>query len=135
MREAYAEAGIPAFVAAFHHRMEEAYSAADLCIGRAGAASLSELSHFALPSILIPYPHAAEDHQTLNAKIFAHAGAATLISESEITGDVLAKKLLTFFEEPARLAEMSARCAALAHNRAAERVVDAMLSLCQPAAA
>ncbi|RZI59912.1 MAG: hypothetical protein EOP94_02285, partial [Zymomonas sp.] len=54
----------------FHHRMEEAYSAADLAIARSGAASLTELSHFALPSVLIPYPHAAEDHQTLNAEIF-----------------------------------------------------------------
>src|SRR4030095_13941580 len=115
VREAYGAAGIKAFVAAVHHRMEQAYSAANLCVARAGAASLSELSHFALPAILIPYPYAAEDHQTSNAKIFARAGAATLIAERELSGDALAKELLTFFEEPARLADMSGRCAALAH--------------------
>ncbi len=81
LRESYSKAGIPAFVAAFHHRMEEAYSAADFAIARSGAASLTELSHFALPAILIPYPFAAEDHQTLNAKIFERAGAAALLSE------------------------------------------------------
>ena len=74
MRESYASAGVPAFVAAFHHRMEEAYSAADLAIARSGAASLTELSHFALPSVLIPLPTAAEDHQTLNARVLARYG-------------------------------------------------------------
>src|SRR5690606_16377145 len=70
LRRAYKDAGIAAWVAPFYHEMEYAYSAADFAIARSGAASLTELSHFALPSILIPYPHAAEDHQTLNARIF-----------------------------------------------------------------
>jgi UDP-N-acetylglucosamine--N-acetylmuramyl-(pentapeptide) pyrophosphoryl-undecaprenol N-acetylglucosamine transferase len=134
MRESYAAAGIPAFVAAFHHRMEEAYSAADFCIARSGAASLTEVSHFALPSVLIPYPHAAEDHQTLNAKIFAQAGAAELLNEHEITGELLAKKLRWFLDEPTRLSEMAARAASLAPRDAAERVVEAMLNFCGPAA-
>ncbi|HEX8295499.1 MAG TPA: undecaprenyldiphospho-muramoylpentapeptide beta-N-acetylglucosaminyltransferase [Chthoniobacteraceae bacterium] len=128
MRESYARAGVPAFTAAFHHRMEEAYSAADFCIARSGAASLTELSHFALPSILIPYPHAAEDHQTLNAKVFERAGAATLIQEREISGETLANKLLWFLDDSARLAEMSARCAKLAPHQAAERVAEVLLS-------
>src|SRR5262249_9111806 len=102
MRESYARAGIPAFVAAFHHRMEEAYSAADFAISRSGAASLTELSHFALPSILIPYPFAAEDHQTLNAKVFERAGAAALLNERETRGENLAEKLLWFLYDPGR---------------------------------
>ena len=126
LREAYAEAGIPAFVAAFHHRMEEAYSAADLAIARSGAASLTELSHFALPSILIPYPYAAEDHQTLNAKIFERAGAAALLSEGETSGENLAEKLLWFLSDPARLATASEQAAKLAPSHAAERVADAV---------
>jgi UDP-N-acetylglucosamine--N-acetylmuramyl-(pentapeptide) pyrophosphoryl-undecaprenol N-acetylglucosamine transferase len=63
--------------------MEVAYSAADFCIARSGAASLTELSHFALPSLLVPYPFAAEDHQTFNAKIFERAEAAALLKESD----------------------------------------------------
>jgi UDP-N-acetylglucosamine--N-acetylmuramyl-(pentapeptide) pyrophosphoryl-undecaprenol N-acetylglucosamine transferase len=132
MREAYASAGIPAFVAAFWNRMEVAYSAADFCIARSGAASLTELSHFALPSLLIPYPHAADDHQTFNAKIFEHGGAAVLLQEHEITGDVLGQKLRWFLDEPARLAEMSARSAALAPSDAAERVANVVLSYSKP---
>ena len=128
MRDAYAQSGIPAFVAAFWHRMEVAYSAADLCIARSGAASLTELSHFALPSLLIPYPHAADDHQTFNAKIFERGGAAVLLPEREITGDVLGQKLRWLLDEPARLAEMSARSSALAPRDAAERVADVVLS-------
>ena len=130
MRENYAKAGIPAFVAAFHHRMEEAYSAADFAIIRSGAASLTELSHFALPAILIPYPFAAEDHQTFNAKIFERAGAATLLQERETSGETLAKKLLWFLQDPKRLSDMSAHSASLAPQQAAERVADTILNSC-----
>ncbi len=131
MREAYSRAGLPAYVAAFHHHMEEAYSAADLCIARSGAASLTELSHFGLPSILIPYPHAAEDHQTFNAKVFDRAGAATLLRESEVTGELLAKELLGLVENPVRLNEMAARSSGLAPHEAAERVAETVLKACK----
>src|SRR6267142_1763970 len=67
----YQREKIPAHVAAFHHAMEEVYSAADLAIARSGAASLAELAAFSLPAILIPYPFAADNHQTRNAEIFA----------------------------------------------------------------
>ena len=132
MRESYAKAGVPAFVAAFCHQMREAYSAADLTIARSGAASLTELSQFALPGILIPYPFAAEDHQTFNAKIFERAGAATLLPERETTGENLAKKLLWFLDDPVRLATASARAADLAPIHAAERVADVLLAACTP---
>lgn len=130
LRDAYSAAGIPAWVAPFHHRMEEVYSAADLAIARSGAASLTELSHFALPSILIPYPFAAEDHQTLNAKIFAKAGAATLLPERETSGDALAAKLLEILNDPTRLSEMSDKSASLAPTQAAERVAETILKYC-----
>ena len=130
MRESYAQAGIPAFTAAFCHQMQEAYSAADFVISRSGAASLTELSHFALPGILIPYPFAAEDHQTFNAKIFERTGAATLLQERETTGENLAKKLLWFLDDPTRLAEAAARSAQRAPHAAAERVADTILKYC-----
>jgi UDP-N-acetylglucosamine--N-acetylmuramyl-(pentapeptide) pyrophosphoryl-undecaprenol N-acetylglucosamine transferase len=131
VRQAYREAGIKAFVAAFHHRMEEAYGAADLAIARSGAATLTELSFFHLPAILIPYPFAAEDHQTLNAKIFDRAGAAIVMSEREITGEILAKKIIWFFEDPVRLSGMSARSARLAPRDAADRVARTLLKYCE----
>lgn len=130
MRDGYRQADVPAFVAAFYHRMEEAYCAADLAIARSGAASLTELSHFALPSVLIPLPTAAEDHQTLNAKIFERAGAAVLMKQGDITGPSLASALRGMLDDPARLAEMSARSARLAPQHAAERVADTILNAC-----
>jgi UDP-N-acetylglucosamine--N-acetylmuramyl-(pentapeptide) pyrophosphoryl-undecaprenol N-acetylglucosamine transferase len=130
MRDRYAQAGVPAFVAAFHHRMEEAYSAADLAIARSGAASLTELSHFALPSVLIPLPTAAEDHQTLNARIFERAGAAVLLPQREITAGSLAIALRGLLDDPARLGKMSAQAAALAPTNAAERVAETILKAC-----
>ncbi len=86
----YQREDIPHYVAPFHHRMEEALSAADLVISRAGAASLSELSQFGLASILIPYPFATDDHQTSNARVFVDAGAAELQPEQAISPDSFA---------------------------------------------
>jgi UDP-N-acetylglucosamine--N-acetylmuramyl-(pentapeptide) pyrophosphoryl-undecaprenol N-acetylglucosamine transferase len=130
VRETYQKAGVPAFVAPFWSQMEIAYSAADFSLARSGAASLTELSHFGLPALLIPYPFAAEDHQTLNAQIFVRAGAAALLPQNEITADKLAEKLRWFLDDPARLPEMSKRSASLAPTNAAERVAETMLGFC-----
>ncbi len=120
----YRREDFPAYVAAFHHRMEEAYSAADCAISRSGAASLAELSHFAIPSILIPYPHAAENHQALNAEIFARAGAAEILNESETSAELLAAKVRALLGDPAGLQRMSERLRTLAPADAAGRVAD-----------
>ena len=122
----YRRENIPAFVAAFHHRMEEVYSAADFAIARAGAASLAELAVFALPGILIPFPYAADDHQTRNAEIFAGAGGAILLRESEISGDVLARKIEELIGDTQKLRRMSENCSRLAPKDAANRVVATM---------
>ncbi|MEQ1851215.1 MAG: undecaprenyldiphospho-muramoylpentapeptide beta-N-acetylglucosaminyltransferase [Chthoniobacteraceae bacterium] len=117
-RAAYESHGVPASVAAFHHQMEEAYGASDFAIARSGAASLAELSHFGLPAILIPYPFAADDHQTANAKIFEAAGAGVLLKESEATADGLSRQIASFLESPERLAAMSGCSRKLAPERA-----------------
>jgi len=119
----YQRENIPAFVAAFHRRMEEIYSAADLVVTRAGAASLAELASFALPGVLIPFPYATEDHQTRNAEIFLRAGAAILLKESEIQGDILARKIKELIGGTTKLRRMSEICSRLAPKDAAERVV------------
>ena len=122
MAEHYRRENIPAYVAAFHHRMEEAYSAADFVIARSGAASLTEISAFGLPSILIPYPYASDDHQTRNAEIFVQGGAAILAKESELSGDLLARHINDLLSDTGKLTRMSESSSRLAPKDAAGMV-------------
>ncbi|MEI6715689.1 MAG: undecaprenyldiphospho-muramoylpentapeptide beta-N-acetylglucosaminyltransferase [Verrucomicrobiota bacterium] len=126
IREAYQRAGKAAWVGAFHHAMQDAYSAASLAVARSGAASLTELAYFQVPSILIPYPFAAEDHQTLNARVFEQAGAAVLMPESKASGQRLDSEIRAFLE-PKRREVMVAACAAMTVSDAAERVAEVLL--------
>jgi UDP-N-acetylglucosamine--N-acetylmuramyl-(pentapeptide) pyrophosphoryl-undecaprenol N-acetylglucosamine transferase len=123
----YRKAGIPAWTAAFHHAMQDAYSAADVAVARSGAASLTELSFFGLPSILIPYPYAAEDHQTFNARIFSDVGAAVLVQERDATGPFLAGEIRRILEDARVLATMGGASKALYKSDAAERVARVLL--------
>lgn len=118
----YRRAGVTAVVKPFCDRMEMAYSAADLVVARSGAASLTELGHFGLPSILVPYPHAAEDHQTRNAEVFVRRGAALLVPEVEGAAVRLAEEVGRLFADEARRVEMARRAAAIQEGDAAERV-------------
>jgi UDP-N-acetylglucosamine--N-acetylmuramyl-(pentapeptide) pyrophosphoryl-undecaprenol N-acetylglucosamine transferase len=87
-------------VAAFCHRMDLAWRIADLAIARSGASTMAELASFGVPSLLIPYPHAADDHQTRNAEVFAAAGAARLLPESEVNPDRLAQAVREILLDP-----------------------------------
>ena len=132
VRAAYEAAGVNAYVAAFHHRMQEAYSAADFAIARSGAASLCELAYFGLPSLLIPYPFAAEDHQTFNARIFTDAKAAVMLKERETTGDYLAKIVLEILRSPPKLSSMAEEARHLAPPDAAALLVETIEKRCRP---
>ena len=122
----YQREEIPHFVAPFHHRMEEVYSAADLVISRSGASSLSEISRFGLPSVLIPYPFATDDHQSANAAIFTRAGAAEAINEKDATPDRFAKLLEELLHDPERRKNMANAAKKLDPGTAAENVADVM---------
>ena len=122
----YRRENISAYVAAFHHRMEEVYSAANLVVARAGAASLAEFAAFSLPGILIPFPYAADDHQTRNADIYARAQAAILLRESDLSGELLARKIRELIENPELIEKMSANCSRLGPKDAAGCVVTTM---------
>ena len=136
VRAAYAAAdGFPAYVAAFSHDMGAAYAAADIAVARSGAASLTELAHFGLPSVLIPYPFAAEDHQTANARLFTRPGAAVMLREDGRTGESLARILPELLLHPDKLHEMAVAARALAPGDAAARVADAIEKVVTPAAA
>jgi UDP-N-acetylglucosamine--N-acetylmuramyl-(pentapeptide) pyrophosphoryl-undecaprenol N-acetylglucosamine transferase len=67
----------------------DAYAAADVVVARAGASTLAELAATGTPAVLIPYPHAADQHQARNAELFAEAGAAVIVSDGELDGDAL----------------------------------------------
>jgi len=120
----YQRESIPHYVAPFHHRMEEAYSAADLVVSRAGAASLSELSHFGLASILIPYPYATDDHQTSNAKVFAEAGAAEMQAERSVSPEAFSALIANLLGDDARREKMSAAARSILPRDAAGNVAN-----------
>jgi UDP-N-acetylglucosamine--N-acetylmuramyl-(pentapeptide) pyrophosphoryl-undecaprenol N-acetylglucosamine transferase len=122
--ECYRKEGIPAFVNAFYHRMEEAYTVANVAIARSGAASLTEISYFGLPTILIPYPFAAENHQLLNAEMFARHGTAEVLEESRVSGDTLGPLIDQFLNDGARLRPNAEQPRALAPETAANRIAE-----------
>src|SRR3984957_2506547 len=122
--ECYQKEGIPAFVSAFYDRMEEAYTLADLAIARSGAASLTELSYFDLPTILIPYPFAAENHQLFNAEIFARHGVAEVLEESRVDGDTLGSLIDQFLNNNARERRAAGQPSASRPENAAKRIVE-----------
>ncbi len=122
--ECYQKEGIPAFVSAFYGRMEEAYTVADLAVARSGAASLTELSYFGLPTILIPYPYAAENHQFFNAEIFARYGIAEVLEEARVNGDTLGSLIDHFLNNGAMGRRASGQPRALGPETAANRIVE-----------
>jgi UDP-N-acetylglucosamine--N-acetylmuramyl-(pentapeptide) pyrophosphoryl-undecaprenol N-acetylglucosamine transferase len=109
IRRRYEEAGVNAEVMAFTPDMAAWYESADLAICRAGASTCAELGVFGLPALLVPYPHAASDHQTANARALEKTGAADVVQQSEMTVEWLADYIRTQMEEPERLGKMRAR--------------------------
>jgi UDP-N-acetylglucosamine--N-acetylmuramyl-(pentapeptide) pyrophosphoryl-undecaprenol N-acetylglucosamine transferase len=79
-----------------------------------------------LPGILIPFPYATDDHQTRNAEIYARVQAAILLKESEISGELLARKIRELIQDPPLLEQMAANCSRLAPKDAAGRVATTM---------
>lgn len=123
--KAVAEAGVEQWVKVhqFVSRMDLAYAAADVVISRAGAIAISELCLVGKPTILIPSPNVAEDHQTKNARALADKGAAILVSDSQCAAEGLPAALQLLNDEARRHA-MTQAIQQLAAPRAAERIVD-----------
>ena len=112
VENAYRAAGVPALVAGFFERMHLAYAAADVAVSRAGAASLAELAAVGLPAVLVPLPHAADDHQRANARPAAEQGWAVVVEQADLEGEAVAALLRKLRTEDRRLQIM--RAAALA---------------------
>jgi UDP-N-acetylglucosamine--N-acetylmuramyl-(pentapeptide) pyrophosphoryl-undecaprenol N-acetylglucosamine transferase len=105
----------------------DALAAADLTVARAGG-SIFEVAAHGLPAILVPYPHAAADHQTANARWMVDAGAATLIPDAEVTPQRLDDEVGTLLADPARLATMASASRALARPDAAADIAAEILA-------
>ena len=105
----------------YQHDMAGLYSTAKLCVCRAGATTLSELAAIGLPSILIPYPHAADNHQEFNARYFEERGAAILLPDKDLTADSLAAAIARI-DNPETLTRMSNAAKTLHFKNAVEKI-------------
>ncbi len=111
----YATAGVQAQCAAFIEDMAGAYEWADLVICRAGALTVAEVAATGVASILVPFPHAVDDHQTANARFLSAAGAAILLPQAELTPESVGRLCATPF---AQLLEMAEKARQLARPEA-----------------
>jgi UDP-N-acetylglucosamine--N-acetylmuramyl-(pentapeptide) pyrophosphoryl-undecaprenol N-acetylglucosamine transferase len=123
----YAAAGREAEVVAFLHDMEARFADADLVLSRAGATTCAELTAAGKAAVLVPFARAADDHQRVNARALADAGAAVMIEEKDLSGASLAAALRGLLDEPARVAAMEAAALGLARPDAAARVADLLV--------
>ena len=118
-------------VEAFIDDMASAYQWADLVICRAGAMTVTELSALAKPSVLVPFPHAVDDHQTANARRLSDKGAAILLPQNELTATRLVTELKRFSRDRDVLVTMSLNARQQFLSDAAERVADALIEVSQ----
>jgi UDP-N-acetylglucosamine--N-acetylmuramyl-(pentapeptide) pyrophosphoryl-undecaprenol N-acetylglucosamine transferase len=132
--EAYAKAGVEAEVVAFTNDMPSRYAWADLALCRSGALTVAELALAALPAILVPYPYAADDHQTANARALSDVGAARLLDSRSFSASDLVQVLTELFAAPSKLQTMTVAAGKLAHRDAARRIVEDCAALVAPQA-
>ncbi|HEX4165214.1 MAG TPA: undecaprenyldiphospho-muramoylpentapeptide beta-N-acetylglucosaminyltransferase [Bryobacteraceae bacterium] len=121
LAQAFAVSKLSGEVVPFISNMAEAFSRADLVIGRSGAGGVSEIAAAGMPSILVPLPFAADDHQRRNAETFVRAGAARMILDSEMTGEHLFREVEDLRTQPEQLAHMREQVRPFAKPHAAER--------------
>ncbi|MEZ5357076.1 MAG: undecaprenyldiphospho-muramoylpentapeptide beta-N-acetylglucosaminyltransferase [Bryobacteraceae bacterium] len=131
LREDFARTGLAGSVTAFIADMPAAFAEARLVVGRAGAGAVAELAAAGKPSILVPFPHAADDHQTANARAMEQAGAALCVADGEFTGARLHREVAALAGDAARLARMGGAAKRLARPGAAARAVTALEQACK----
>jgi len=127
LRKHYADAGVQGELVAFIDDMARRYAEADLVICRAGAVTIAELSAGGMASILVPFPHAVDDHQTANGKFLADHGAAILIQQRDLTPQTLAQTIQRL--DRSRLLDMARKARALGKPDAARVVAERCMSI------
>jgi UDP-N-acetylglucosamine--N-acetylmuramyl-(pentapeptide) pyrophosphoryl-undecaprenol N-acetylglucosamine transferase len=128
IQKAYAKLKVSSTVQAFFHNMPDLQDRANLVVTRAGAGTISELTFKGIPAILVPFPHAADDHQTCNAKILADKGAAILIADRDLTGPLLKETLQDLMKNKDRLKQMGIAAKKLAMPDADKIIASAILN-------
>jgi UDP-N-acetylglucosamine--N-acetylmuramyl-(pentapeptide) pyrophosphoryl-undecaprenol N-acetylglucosamine transferase len=129
VEDAYAQAGVGARVEPFLYEMHREMTAADLVVCRAGATTIAECTAAGKPAVLIPLPTAADDHQRKNAEVLAAAGAAELIEQKDLTGALLADRIIALAGDRPRREAMARAARQLARLDAARVIVDRALEL------
>lgn len=113
VEQRYQELGVDAEVSAFIEDMAEAYRWADIAVCRAGAMTISELAAAGIPAVLIPLPHAIDDHQNANARYLADVGAAMILPQIDLSPETLAERIKDVIERSAEMSKKTRACAKL----------------------
>jgi UDP-N-acetylglucosamine--N-acetylmuramyl-(pentapeptide) pyrophosphoryl-undecaprenol N-acetylglucosamine transferase len=131
----YAALAVPGrvVVRGFFDPIGSAYAAAHLVVARAGAMTVSELCAWGKPSVLVPLPSAAADHQTFNARALANAGASVLLLEREFTSEAFAKTIAPLVHDDKRLDALARSARGRGHPNAARTIIAKALELSQVA--
>jgi UDP-N-acetylglucosamine--N-acetylmuramyl-(pentapeptide) pyrophosphoryl-undecaprenol N-acetylglucosamine transferase len=129
VRRAYADAGLAARVEPFLFNMDREMKNADLIVCRAGATTIAEFTAAGRAAVLIPLPTAADDHQRKNAEVLVKAGAAEMIEQKNLTGAVLADRVLALARDAARRNAIAEAARRFARPDAARVIVDRVLEL------
>jgi UDP-N-acetylglucosamine--N-acetylmuramyl-(pentapeptide) pyrophosphoryl-undecaprenol N-acetylglucosamine transferase len=129
VRAAYAGLGIDATLESFFTDMPERLAAAHIVVARAGASTVAEIMAVGRPAILVPYPHAVDDHQAFNAQALADAGGGWVVPEPHFTADALARRLTEILAAPEMLGIAAAAARAAGQSNAAARLADVVEAL------
>ena len=124
VRHAYEHSGFHAIVLGFCDEMDAVYAAADLVVSRAGAGTLAELAACGVPSILVPFPAAVDDHQTANAHAYADRGAAEIVAEKNLEGTELGQRIARLLGDSVRQEHMRRGARQQSSPEAAERIAE-----------
>jgi UDP-N-acetylglucosamine--N-acetylmuramyl-(pentapeptide) pyrophosphoryl-undecaprenol N-acetylglucosamine transferase len=124
VRRRYAELGIPAELMTYIEDMPDKLADAHLVVGRAGASTVAELTAAGRPAILVPYPAATDDHQTVNAREMSEAGGARTIQQPNFTPEALARQIEAMAADPIALANAAGRALSVGRPHAARDLAD-----------
>jgi UDP-N-acetylglucosamine--N-acetylmuramyl-(pentapeptide) pyrophosphoryl-undecaprenol N-acetylglucosamine transferase len=131
VRAAYEKSGIVSEVHKFIDDMPARFAAADLLVCRSGASTVAEITAAGKPAVFVPFPHAADDHQNVNARALERAGAAVVVEESNLEAAYLVDTIAALIPDPGRLQRMSTVAKSLAHPRAVEEIGEMVRELAE----
>lgn len=121
---AYKKAGVSCDVKPFFYDMVSLYQMADLVVCRAGATTVAEICAIGKTALFIPFPHAADNHQVLNAGAMVDTGAAEMIQEKDLSGKVIAERITHYMKHPDLIQQMAENAGKLGKPDAAEKIAD-----------